>query len=222
MNCERVVELMTGSAEHAVAEERRRAAEHAAACEECRDAVAAVHALRMAGLDPVPQHDARGFERALAAAVGGVPQTRRRPSFWSGLGLGAALAASLAAAVFMFAPLERPAGGTLTAPALAMTLNELRAVSISLTTPEALEDAEIQVSLSGVVGLDGYGAERKLSWRTNLEPGSNQLTLPLVASAVGTGQVVVEVLHGGKRRTFVVDVRASAAAQGAEDEHDIA
>lgn len=222
MNCERVVELMTGSAEHAVAEERRRAAEHAAACEECRDAVAAVHALRMASLEPVPQHDARGFERALAAAVGAAPQVRSRPSFWSGLGLGAALAASLAAAVFMLAPLERPANDAMAVPALAMRLNELRTVNISLTTPEALEGAEIQVSLSGVVGLDGYGAERKLSWRTNLEPGLNQLTLPLVASGVGSGQVVVEVLHGGKRRTFVVDVRASAAAPGTEDDHDIA
>ena len=224
MNCERVVELMTGSAEHAVAEERRRAAEHAAACDECRDAVAAVHALRMAGLEPVPQHDARGFERALAAAVGAAPQTRSRPSFWSGLGLGAALAASLAAAVFVFTPLERPANdavNSMTVPALAMAPNELRAVSISLTTQEALDDAEIQVSLSGVVGLDGYGAERKLSWRTNLEPGLNRLTLPLVASGVGAGQVVVEVLHGGKRRTFVVDVRASAAARGTKDD-DIA
>lgn len=221
MNCERAVELVTGSAEQAVAEERRRAAEHAAGCEECRDAVAAVHALRMAGLEPVPQHDARGFERA-AAAVGGVPQRRSRPSFWAGLGVGAALAASLAAAVFTFAPIERPAGDAMTVPTLAMTPNELRAVSISLTTQEVLEDAEIQVSLSGVVGLDGYGAERKLAWRTTLEPGSNQLTLPLVASGVGAGQVVVEVLHGGKRRTFVVDVRASAAPQETQDEQDIA
>src|SRR5690606_14519812 len=162
--------------------------------------------------------DARAFERAMAAAVGAAPQTRPRPSFWSGLGLGAALAASVATAVFMFAPLERAANDAITAPgtpnaltvpALAMTPNELRAVNISVTTQAALEGAEIQVSRSGVVGLDGYGAERKLSWRTNLEPGLNQLTLPLVASGVGTGQVVVEVSHGGKRRTFVVDVRAS-------------
>lgn len=220
MNCERAVELMTGSAEHAVAEERRRAADHAASCEECRDAIAAVYALRLAGLEPVPRHDARGLERALAAAAGVVPAARPRATFWSGAGLGAALAASLAAAVFMLAPLERNDDAT-TVPTVAMAPNELRAVSISLTTQEALEGAQIQVSLSGVVGLDGYGAERRLSWRTNLDRGFNQLTLPLVANGAGAGQVVVEVLHGGKRRTFVVDVRASAAARGTKDD-DIA
>jgi hypothetical protein len=218
MKCERAVELVTGSADSAVAEERRRATEHAAACAECRDAVAAVHALRMASLESVPAHDPRAvFERALAAAtLGSVPKPRPRRAFWSGLGVGAALAASVATAIFVLVPFERPGSHSIAVPALAMTLNELRSVNISLTTQEAFENAEIQVSLSGVVGLDGYGGERRLSWRTDLEPGLNQLTLPLVASAVGDGQVIVEVLHGGKRRTFVVDVRARAQAVGAE------
>jgi hypothetical protein len=84
MKCERAVELVTGSADSAVAEERRRATEHAAACAECRDAVAAVHALRMASLESVPAHDPRAvFERALAAAtLGSVPKPRPRRSFW--------------------------------------------------------------------------------------------------------------------------------------------
>jgi hypothetical protein len=64
------------------------------------------------------------------------------------------------------------------------------------------------VVLSGAVGLDGYEGQRELRWRTNLDPGVNQLTLPVIATGAGGGQVLVEVLHEGKRRTFLVDVSA--------------
>jgi hypothetical protein len=208
MKCERAVELLTRSAESA-GNERWAAAEHADACGDCRAAVAAVHALRLARLASAPDPAPGAFERATAAATGG-PAAERPPrrGFWAGLGLGAAIAvgAAVAAVVVMS---RNPPAAVASMPRLALAVNEVRDVSISLTAPEALTDAEIRVELSGAIGLGGYEGRRELRWRANLEPGVNRLTLPVVATGVGGGQVLVEVLHDGKRRTFVVDVTAA-------------
>ena len=42
---------------------------------------------------------------------------------------------------------------------------------------------------------------------TDLDRGVNQLTLPLVGLDASGGQVTVEVYHGTKQRTFVIDVQ---------------
>jgi hypothetical protein len=207
MKCERAVELLTRSVEEGAAEERRLAADHVANCGDCRDAATAVHALRIASLAPVPDPRPGAFERVIAAATSRPDAGRRSsPTFWSGMGLGAALAAGVVIAILALAPATGPE--TVVTPRLSMALNESRDVSISLTAPEALADAEIHVVLSGAVGLDGYEGQRELRWRTNLDPGVNQLTLPVIATGAGGGQVLVEVLHEGKRRTFLVDVSA--------------
>ena len=67
--------------------------------------------------------------------------------------------------------------------------------------------AEIHVVLTGSIGLQGFAEQRELRWTTDLDRGVNQLTLPLVALGPSGGQVMVEVQHGDKRRTFVVDVQ---------------
>ena len=53
--------------------------------------------------------------------------------------------------------------------------------------------------------LDDTMARLRTVFRT-----ANQLTLPIVATGLEGGQLLVEVTHGGKRRTFLVDVDAQA------------
>jgi len=208
MNCERVVTLLTGSIDDASAAERRVAAEHAATCPDCRDAVTAVHALRLSGLAPFPAAPPGAVDRALSLGAGTRSPLRARDNrFWLGMGVGAGLAAGVVLAVLMLAPFggDRVPAAT---PQLEMALNEVRDINISLDTKEALVDAEIHVTLRGAVGLSGYPGQRQLQWHTNLDAGPNQLTLPIVAVGLEGGQVMVEVVHGGKRRTFLVDVQA--------------
>jgi hypothetical protein len=125
------------------------------------------------------------------------------------MGLGAAMATAAAFAVIALLPFPQVVTPIAT-PTLSLALNEPQSVNISLNTPEALVDAEIHVVLSGAVGLGGYPGQQELQWRTDLNPGINQLTLPIVATGAAGGQVLVEVIHGGKRRTFLVDVQARA------------
>lgn len=91
---------------------------------------------------------------------------------------------------------------------MTLALHQPRDVSIAVDAPSPLMDAEIRVLLTGAIELDGFENQRELRWRTNLDAGANQLTLPVIATGTGGGQLVVEVQHGQKRRTFVVDVRA--------------
>jgi hypothetical protein len=97
-------------------------------------------------------------------------------------------------------------------PEVRLALGQVREVSMSLESPEALANAEIRVSLTGGVGLQGFATQRELKWMTDLDRGINQLTLPLVGLDASGGQVTVEVQHGSKRRTFVIDVQTNPAA----------
>ncbi|HET8697998.1 MAG TPA: hypothetical protein VFO94_10955 [Gammaproteobacteria bacterium] len=202
MKCEDVLSVLQrdGSSELA----RRAATEHLARCEDCRNAAHAFATLRADRDLPIPLPGDDVFRRAIAAAVG----SQRAPSrsgFWWGVGVGAALAASLVLAVLAFGPLE-VATPPSAAPHIVLNVNEQRDVSVALSSPEPLEGAEIRVALRGEVALRGFDDQRELTWSTDLDRGVNQLTLPLVGLQVGSGQVVVEVQHGDKRRSFVVDV----------------
>ena len=198
---------------------RRAAGEHLSSCDDCRSAahaLAVLKAERNLPIDP-PSEDA--FRRAIVAAASRQESERpRRATFWLGVGVGAALAASVAAAVVMLRPLADSAG--LGVPAVTLAVNEVRNVDLALTAPEPLASAEIHVSLSGEIGLDGFADQRELRWTTDLDRGVNQLTLPIVALGAHGGQVLVEVRYGDKHRTFVVDVHAvrapSAHALGGE------
>jgi anti-sigma factor RsiW len=208
IECERAVELLTQSADSENAAERRVAAEHAAACDACRYAVEAVQYLRAEGLSAVPRMRGEAFAHAMAVATkSAAPREARIATFWSGLGLGAALAAGIAVAIVMLMPGLDSSQDSAT-PQLTLAANEARDISISVASTEALEEAEIHVMLSGPIELRGYEGRRELRWRANLDRGDNQLTLPLVAKGMGTGQLLVEVVHGEKRRTFVVDIKS--------------
>jgi hypothetical protein len=143
------------------------------------------------------------------------------------MGFGGAIAAGLAVAVLAFAPpvwrsgeigqagQSGRAGNTLgvrqarATPEISMALNETRDVNISVEAPTALPDAEIRVVLTGAIELAGFEGQKELHWRTDLAAGANQLRLPIVALGGVGGQLLVEVQHGARHRTFVVDVKAS-------------
>ncbi|HEY7673099.1 MAG TPA: hypothetical protein VIC71_12855 [Gammaproteobacteria bacterium] len=208
MKCERAVELLTQSADSENAVERRMAAEHAATCSACRSAVEAVQYLRAEGLSPVPRLRAEAFAQAMAVATKDrAARTARVPTFLSGLALGAALAAAIAIAIVTLMPGLDSTRDSAT-PQVTLAASEHRDITISVASTQALEDAEIHVVLSGPVELFGYEGQRELRWRTNLDRGANQLTLPVLANGMGRGQVLVEVVHGDKRRTFVVDIES--------------
>ena len=205
MRCEDAIDLICNANEAANAE-LGAANAHAAACDDCQAALRALDALRTVHSEPEPTLDERAAERAIDRALGESPQRGYRRGFWRGVASGAGLAAAVAAlAVGLW--LFEAGDDARAVPEVRIALNQRSNVTVTLETPEALPNAEVRVELRGAVALDGYAGQRELRWSTNLDSGVNQLTLPVVASQASGGQVLVEVTHGVKRRTFVLDVR---------------
>lgn len=207
MRCEDAIDIIQAAGTQPSAE-LRAALDHAAACEDCSAALRALDVLRTLRGEPAPAIDDAAIERAIDRALTASPERRYRHGYFRGLASGAALAAAIATlAVGVWFWRAGPVA-SVALPEVRIALNQRSNVTVTLESPEALANAEVRVELRGAVGLDGYAGQRELRWSTNLDRGVNQLTLPVVASDASGGQVVVEVIHGDKRRTFVLDVRA--------------
>lgn len=208
MKCERAIDVLLEQHLSVEPAELEFATEHLRNCSDCQAALTALELLEDTRTLPVPEPANGAFERAMRRATRvshSIGPARGR--FALGMIAGAALAAAASVAVFMLVPLaQNPA---VDAPArVELALNETRPVSISLDSTAPLEDAEIHVVLTGQVGLAGFEGQSELRWRTHLDAGANQLTLPLVGLGTAGGQVLVEVRHASGRRVFVLDVAA--------------
>jgi len=210
MRCEDAVEtIRTAGAEPG--SDLRSAMDHAIDCDDCHSALRALDAARMLRDEPAPIVAEGAIERAIDRALTTSSARRYRRGFWSGLASGAGMAAAIAALVvgiWLFGDVTEP---SIAAPEVRIALNQPSDLTVTLESPEPLDNAEVRVELRGALALDGYADQRELRWSTNLERGVNQLTLPVIAIDARGGQVLVEVTHADKRRTFVVDVRAAAA-----------
>ena len=209
MRCEDAVETIrtVGSRPGA---SLRAAMEHTGGCADCQAALRAVEAMRTLRDEPTPIFADGAIERAVDRALATSPAQRYRRGFWTGLASGAALAATIAA-LAVGVLLWDNGSAPVAIPEVRAALNQPSNVTVALDSPERLANAEVRVELRGGVELEGYAGQRELRWSTDLERGVNQLTLPVVATDTHGGQVLVEVTHGQKRRTFLLDVRAVAA-----------
>jgi len=210
MRCEDVEDLLNEHANAALTLAQREDVDaHLATCDDCSTAWHAAGALHRHRILPTPPPSA-----ALIARIAAIRRPRRvakRMSPWVAA-IGGALAAGIALVAFNYyrsAQIE----GDATTPSLTMSLNETRDVSVTIDSPEAFMDVEVRVLLAGGIELEGLHGRRELKWKTDLEPGINRLTLPIVASDSSGGKILVAVGHGDKQRAFVVriDVNGSAA-----------
>ena len=210
MRCEDAIETIR-TAGSQPGSDLRESMDHAAHCDDCHAALRALDAMRALRDEPAPIADEGAVERAIDRALTTSSAERYRRGFWSGLASGAAMAATIAAVavgVWLFGDGTDP---SVAVPEVRIALHQRSDVTVTLESPERLTNAEVRVELRGAVALDGYAGQRELRWSTDLDRGVNQLTLPVVAIDATGGQVLVEVTHGDKRRTFVLDVRATAS-----------
>lgn len=209
MRCEDAIEQIQTAGQPAG--DLRAAMAHAAECDDCHAALTALEALRVFGEGSAPRPRPGAVDRAIERALATGAAQRYRRGFLRGAASGALLAASVAA---IAVGLWLRAGDGVTpgaVPEVRLAVNRPQDVTVTLESPEPLADAEVRIELRGALALDGYAGQRELRWMTSLDRGINQLTLPVVALDATGGQVLVEVAHGEKRRTFVLDVRGRAA-----------
>ena len=188
--------------------ESRKALEHVAGCEECRDVLRGIEALReLQHLETAKPPEAFFSEVVRSVTAGTDAQ---KPGFWHGIGVGGAVAAALLMA--LMASLELRSPEPLSAPItpeFIIVMDEARDVNIAIDVGHDLEGATVSVFVSGGVELAGFGDRREISWSTDLEQGVNQLRLPVVATDPDGGSLLVRLDHDGVHKVFLVDLKIS-------------
>lgn len=207
MNCaefaEKVTALITGTMPEASREEYLA---HAADCAACDAALRGRLATLAMERLPVEEPPAGLLDRiATDVTQSGAPHGTSG-SFWTGAAFGGAIAASLLAIVLMLGVFEMPAEQPQSVAEFSISVDEPRMMHVAIEADRALPGAEISILLTGNVEIDGYGDRRELNWSENLDAGINKLSLPLVASGEGGGQMVVRLSHPDSEQLFVIDL----------------
>ena len=203
MRCEDIVDLLDEHADTALTSAQREDVDaHLATCADCSSAWRTAAMLRRHRALPTPVPSAALLTRI--AAIRQPTGVKKRVSPWASA-VGGALAAGIALVAFDYyrAGVDE---GVRTVPSLTMSLNETRDVSVSIDSPQAFMDVEVRVLLAGGIELEGLRGRRELKWKTDLEPGINRLTLPIVASDSSGGRILIAVGHGDRRRAFVIQI----------------
>jgi hypothetical protein len=160
---------------------------------------------------PVPEPRPGFVDRALARATSARPEAAApRPGrlrhlatrweTWIGAALGGAVAATLTLLLI------RPLDPTSQPGAITLTLNETRDIEVLIDSERNLDNANIRIVATGSVTLEGFEDENEIGWQTNLERGSNLLSLPVVARSAGKGQLVAVIEHGGRTRRVTINL----------------
>jgi len=208
MNCESVAEHVKALAEGSLDDEQRGACtDHIAVCQDCADALRGVRAMLVVRDQAAVPGSERVFNRVMNKTSYDPQQQASRKGFWLGAGFSGAIAASLLTVAFVLGLLGSPAVEAPQAAEFYVSTQEVRPMNIAIEADKLLQGAQISILLSGDVEIDGYVDRHELSWTDDLEPGVNQLTLPVRAIGARGGQMVVRLSHPDSEQIFVVQLK---------------
>ena len=208
MNCDLVAEQNKALAEGELhGDEKVACMNHIAVCQDCADALRGVRAMLVVRDQATVPGSERVFNRVMSKTSYDPQQQASRRGFWLGAGFSGAIAASLLTVAFVLGLLGSPAVEAPQAAEFYVSTQEVRPMNIAIEADQLLEGAEISILLSGDVAIDGFGERNELSWTDDLEPGVNQLTLPMLAVGDGGGQMVVRLSHPDSEQIFVVQLK---------------
>ena len=146
------------------------------------------------------------FKRVVATATGRSEHRANKQRFWLGTAFGGAVAASLFAIAFFFGWTESEQPAATSTAEFVVALGEPRQMNLAFETDRQLDGATISILLSGDVEIQGYGRQRELTWSENLDAGVNRLTLPVIASGIDGGQMIVRMTHPLSEQVFVINL----------------
>jgi len=181
---------------------------HIESCDDCQQVLSREHGLRESlkgyAASSMPRPDAEFFDRALAkAAQYGIRRQRNR---WVMTGVGGTIAAGLVLWMLGGMFLKTPEIPPSAIPAIAMTLEEPRTLSLVFSSATALANATMTVVLPQGVEVEGFAGQREITWMTSLTAGKNVLPLTLIATSPQGGELIATLRHEGDDRSFRVRV----------------
>jgi anti-sigma factor RsiW len=186
--------------------ERLAIEEHLRHCAPCSETAAAERDLRSRlGEYPAPSSP-EGFADRVLATAGQRARRQRRQRF-------SALAAAAAALLVLTGSLLWPS------PQPIETVHVARGhpdqVNLVFETHRAMEGVQVTLRIPDGMKVVGYEGQRRISWRTDLRAGRNQLTLPVVVDTPGALSARLQHEQGSKR--FALRLKPGADTPDATD-----
>jgi len=71
--------------------------------------------------------------------------------------------------------------------------NEIQTIKVAINSENAIDKVKISIELSSNLELAGFGQRKFINWTTRLHEGVNIISLPIVGTAYGYGEVVTYV-----------------------------
>ena len=92
-----------------------------------------------------------------------------------------------------------------------VAMNQSQSIRIVFNADAAIQQAELSVYLPDNVRLVGYPGRDKISWQTSLLKGQNILTLPVMTTTEGRGELRTQLTYHNKVKTYHFVVEAEHA-----------
>lgn len=194
--------------------EQTAVAEHLQHCNSCRQKFAQAQQLLLAlHAMPVAPPRAGYAQRVLGFlhADAETPARYARRPLWFASGFAMAMVAMFTV-WFMFATPARLPEESVSAITLHLSPHQIQDVDLVFNSPERIEHATLRIALPAGIELKGYARRRILVWQTELKPGANRLTLPLLVTNTDGGILTARISHNGKSRTFKVNIETNGAS----------
>ncbi|THB63764.1 MAG: hypothetical protein D6B27_11645 [Gammaproteobacteria bacterium] len=156
---------------------------------------------------PAPQPSAKFRRNVLKNAVKTNSDCKIKKNHLAGFATGFASAITIVVLVLLIyintAPETSPQQ---TIPEVKIALFELKDVNLVFNVPQDFKGATLSMELSSDYELAGYPNQSKLEWQTDLVKGQNFISLPVVSTKAGKGELIAKIRYGNKEKTFKLNL----------------
>lgn len=183
---------------------------HLVTCDSCHRALQQERQFRQTLQEhPIPTPALGMEERAFSKLPQRTSKTNKHAFV---AGFGGAMAAGimvLIAATFFFNPVSQQQ-----VPNIALTMHQSKKVKMVFNVPEMVAEATFSMKLPAHVEIAGNTGLHQIEWKTALKKGKNLLSLPIVATAAKSGELIAEIRYGDQIKTFRLKLDIQPIEQG--------
>ena len=99
-------------------------------------------------------------------------------------------------------------------PNITLSLYESKKVKMVFDVPEKVANATFSLKVPAHIAIAGKAGLHQIEWKTALKKGKNLLSLPIVANAAKSGELVAEIRYGDQVKTFRMKLNINTLEQG--------
>lgn len=97
---------------------------------------------------------------------------------------------------------------------ITLTLHQSKKVNMVFNVPEQVAEATFSLQVPTHIEIAGKKGLHQIEWKTALKKGKNLLSLPIVANASDSGELIATIKYGKQVKTFRLKLDIHSIEQG--------